>query len=225
MRDAIPGIHHITAICSDAQRNIDFYCNVLGLRLVKLTVNFDDPGAYHLYYGDELGRPGSVLTFFAWPGARRGRNGTGQINVTAFSVPADSFSYWQGRLQEHGIETEQTSRFGEAVLSFQDADGMQLELVASAVDERASWRASPISSEYSIRRFSQRGHVRRRLRRTAQLLTIRWASPCRRRKTIAFVMKWATAVPVRCCDVVVHWTRRAARSRWAMFITSPWRVA
>jgi glyoxalase family protein len=102
MGGEIPGIHHVTAICSDAQGNIDFYCNLLGLRLVKLTVNFDDPGAYHLYYGDELGRPGSVLTFFAWPGARQGRNGTGQVNVTAFSVPAEALSFWQQRLQERG---------------------------------------------------------------------------------------------------------------------------
>lgn len=171
MRDVIPGIHHVTAICSDAQGNIDFYCNVLGLRLVKLTVNFDDPGAYHLYYGDELGRPGSVLTFFAWPGARRGHNGTGQINVTAFSVPSDSLSYWRARLQEHGIETEQTSRFGEAVLSFQDPDGMQLELVASAVDERQPWQASPVPAEYSIRGFHSAAMCEEGYERTAQLLT------------------------------------------------------
>jgi catechol 2,3-dioxygenase-like lactoylglutathione lyase family enzyme len=171
MGEEILGIHHVTAICSDAQENINFYCKLLGLRLVKLTVNFDDPGAYHLYYGDEVGRPGSVLTFFAWPGARQGRNGTGQINVTAFSVAADSLSYWQQRLQEYGIATEQTSRFGEAVLSFQDPDGMQLELVASAFDERAPWQTSPIPAEYSIRGFHSATMCEEGYERTAQLLT------------------------------------------------------
>jgi catechol 2,3-dioxygenase-like lactoylglutathione lyase family enzyme len=171
MGEGIPGIHHVTAICSDAQRNIDFYCNLLGLRLVKLTVNFDDPGAYHLYYGDELGRPGSVLTFFAWPGARQGRNGTGQVNVAAFSVPAAALSFWQQRLQEHGIATEQTTRFGEPVLSFKDHDEMQLELVASAVDEREAWHASPVPPEYSIRGFHSVAMCEEGYERTAQLLT------------------------------------------------------
>jgi catechol 2,3-dioxygenase-like lactoylglutathione lyase family enzyme len=171
MGGEIPGIHHVTAICSDAQGNIDFYCNLLGLRLVKLTVNFDDPGAYHLYYGDELGRPGSVLTFFAWPGARQGRNGTGQVNVTAFSVPAEALSFWQQRLQERGIATEQTTRFGEKVLGFQDPDGMQLELVASAFDEREPWQASPVPPEYSIRGFHSVAMCEEGYERTAQLLT------------------------------------------------------
>jgi catechol 2,3-dioxygenase-like lactoylglutathione lyase family enzyme len=171
MSDAIPGIHHVTAICGDAQTNIDFYCSLLGLRLVKLTVNFDDPGAYHLYYGDELGRPGSVLTFFAWPGAQRGRNGTGQVGVTAFSVPANSLSYWQQRLGDAGINTELVSRFGEDVLAFQDTDGMQLELVASALDEREPWLASPVPHEYSIRGFHSVAMCEEGYERTARLLT------------------------------------------------------
>src|SRR4030088_2569556 len=95
---AIPGIHHITAIAGDPQRNLDFYTSILGLRLVKLTVNFDDPGSYHLYYGDELGRPGSIMTFFAWPGATRGHRGTGQVTTTSFSVPEGSLGYWRERL-------------------------------------------------------------------------------------------------------------------------------
>ena len=84
---SLPGIHHVTAITNDAQRNVDFYVGLLGLRLVKKTVNFDDPGSYHLYYGDELGRPGSVMTFFVWPGAGRGTPGPGQVTATAFAVP------------------------------------------------------------------------------------------------------------------------------------------
>ena len=91
---SLPGIHHVTAITADVQANIDFYCGVLGLRLVKLTVNFDDPGSYHLYYGDELGRPGTIMTFFAWPGAHRGRIGPPQVTVTAFAVPAEAIDFW-----------------------------------------------------------------------------------------------------------------------------------
>src|SRR5258706_9948605 len=101
---SIEGLHHVTAITSDAQKNIDFYCGILGLRLVKLTVNFDDPGSYHLYYGDELGRPGTILTFFAWPGAHRGRIGPPQVTTTAFAVPSGSLAYWSARLKERNIE-------------------------------------------------------------------------------------------------------------------------
>src|SRR5258708_16644069 len=99
---SVSGIHHVTAITGDAQRNVDFYVGVLGLRLVKKTVNFDDPGSYHLYYGDELGRPGSVMTFFVWPGAPRGRVGLGQVTATAFSVPAGSLGWWAERLVAAG---------------------------------------------------------------------------------------------------------------------------
>src|SRR3954468_8863644 len=102
MNATLPGIHHVTAICSDPQQNVDFYAGVLGLRLVKITVNFDDPGSYHLYYGDELGRPGSIMTFFSWPGANRGRRGTGQVTTTAFSVPEGSLGYWRERLGAQG---------------------------------------------------------------------------------------------------------------------------
>src|SRR4051812_2324214 len=94
---SIPGIHHVTAITADAQKNIDFYCGVLGLRLVKLTVNFDDPSSYHLYYGDEVGRPRTILTFFAWPGADRGRIGPPPVTGTSFSVPAASLGFLSDR--------------------------------------------------------------------------------------------------------------------------------
>src|SRR5687767_15426762 len=110
MPPTIPGIHHVTAICSDPQPNIDFYAGVLGLRLVKLTVNFDDPGSYHLYYGDEYGRPGSIMTFFAWPGAQRGRIGPPQVTVTAFAVPDDALGYWEDRLKEHNVKVENPTR-------------------------------------------------------------------------------------------------------------------
>src|SRR5215218_3032829 len=122
MNPTIPGIHHVTAITADAQQNIDFYCGVLGLRLVKLTVNFDDPGSYHLYYGDELGRPGTILTFFAWPGASRGRVGPPQVTAASYAVPAASLGFWGKWLGGHDIQVEEATRFGEQVLSFSDPD-------------------------------------------------------------------------------------------------------
>src|SRR5580698_752305 len=126
----LPGIHHVTAITADAQKNIDFYTGILGLRLVKLTVNFDDPGSYHLYYGDTLGRPGTILTFFAWPGAAAGRIGPPQVSVTAFAVPATSLDFWSNRLKEMSVQLQPIAdRFGQRVLGFADRDGMRLELI------------------------------------------------------------------------------------------------
>lgn len=98
-----PGIHHITAIAGDPQKNLEFYSGLIGLRLVKMTVNFDDPGTYHLYYGDGSGNPGTILTFFPWPGAQRGRQGTGQASSLAFAIPPSSLGYWIGRLVQHGV--------------------------------------------------------------------------------------------------------------------------
>ncbi len=105
MDKTIPGIHHLTAIASDPQRNLDFYTGVLGLRLVKLTINFDDPGTYHFYFGDEQGRPGSILTFFPWPGVPRGIRGTGEVTTIGFAVPSGSLGYWAERLQREGVQT------------------------------------------------------------------------------------------------------------------------
>src|SRR5436305_13283227 len=131
MTPTLLGLHHVTAMCSDPQANIDFYTGVLGLRLVKLTVNFDDPQSYHLYYGDELGHPGTILTFFAWPGVPRGRQGTGQVTGTSFSIPQGSLDYWVERLSQQGVSsTAPASRFDETILSLQDPDGLALELAA-----------------------------------------------------------------------------------------------
>jgi glyoxalase family protein len=168
---SIPGIHHVTAITADAQKNIDFYCGILGLRLVKLTVNFDDPGSYHLYYGDELGRPGTILTFFAWAGAYRGKIGPPQVTATAFAVPATALDFWSRRLKEKSIESQTTDRFGERVLSFADPDAMPLEIVASSDPKGQPWSAGPIPIENAIRGFhgitiSEEGYEN-----TARLLT------------------------------------------------------
>ncbi len=127
------GLHHLSAIASDPQRNLDFYAGTLGLRFVKQTVNFDDPGTYHLYYGDATGRPGSLLTFFPWPGARRGRVGVGQVAETQLAIPTGALAFWIQRLTERQVAFQgPTRRFdAESVLTFTDHDGLPLALVAT----------------------------------------------------------------------------------------------
>jgi catechol 2,3-dioxygenase-like lactoylglutathione lyase family enzyme len=147
----LSGIHHVTAITADAQKNIDFYCDVLGLRLVKLTVNFDDPGSYHLYYGDELGRPGTIMTFFAWQGAPRSRVGPPQVTAYSFAVPARSLDYWIARLQPHKAST--ADRLGERAIRFSDPDGITLEIVGMTDPLGQAWKAGPIPVEHAIRGF------------------------------------------------------------------------
>lgn len=146
-------LHHITAIAGDPQRNLDFYGGTLGLRLVKLTVNFDDPASYHFYYGDELGRPGSLLTFFPWPGGRPGRKGTGQIATVALAIPAGALGFWVERLVSHGIRYEgPTRRFDEQVLALSDPDGLLLELVASeSAADLEPWNDGPVRPEHAVR--------------------------------------------------------------------------
>src|SRR5205823_3527679 len=127
MNSTISGLHHVTAIASEPQRNLDFYVGLLGLRLVKRTINFDDPGTYHFYFGDARGTPGTILTFFPWPGARLGRRGTGEVQTTAFAIPANSTDYWVERLKAHQVAAERgPARFGEEIIRFTDPDGMML---------------------------------------------------------------------------------------------------
>jgi glyoxalase family protein len=151
---ALPsGIHHVTMIAGDVQRNVDFYAGVLGMRLVKRTVNFDDPDAYHLYYGDETGTPGTLLTFFPWPGARRGREGAGQFAAVSLAVPAASLGWWLERLIRQGIAHDAlTTRFGERVLGFRDPDGLRVELVGSEAAARiAGWSGGPVPAAHAVR--------------------------------------------------------------------------
>src|ERR1700757_2809279 len=153
MASNILGIRHVTAIAGDPQENIDFYTDLLGLRLVKLTVNYDDPGTYHLYYGDNIGHPGTILTFFPWPGARRGRRGTGQVTVTSCSVPEGSVGHWVGPFRSQNVIFEEPiRRFHEEVLTFFDPDGMALALVACS-DARSPWKNGPVPYDYAIRGF------------------------------------------------------------------------
>ena len=151
MDPKLTGLHHVTAITADAQKNIDFYCGVLGLRLVKLTVNFDDPGSYHLYYGDELGRPGTIMTFFAWPGAHRGHVGPPAVTAISFAVPARSLDYWANRLKEH--QASPADRLGERALRFSDPDGIALEIVGMQEPSGEAWRAGLVPAEHAIRGF------------------------------------------------------------------------
>jgi glyoxalase family protein len=149
------GIHHVTAIADNPQKNVDFYSGILGLRLVKKTVNFDDPGSYHLYYGDAAGNPGTIMTFFSWPGAYRGRIGTGQVSTTSFAVPEDSLGYWVERLVEHGVRFEQPKkRFDETVLAFEDPDGLAVELVARPGRDGGEAPGDPVPAEHAIRGIS-----------------------------------------------------------------------
>jgi len=149
------GLHHITAIASDAKRNVDFYTRVLGLRYVKKTVNFDDPGTYHLYYGDYAASPGTLLTFFLWNGLPRGRAGLGLTGAIAYSVPADALPFWRDRLQANDITaTTHPLRLGDEVLGFADPDGLPLELIASnEADSRPPAPHPEIPADKAIRGF------------------------------------------------------------------------
>ena len=155
MPKSIVGLHHVTAIASNPQRTLDFYIEVLGLRFVKRTVNFDDPSSYHFYFGDDEGSPGTILTFFAWPGATRGSFGIGETSATAFGVSSGSLKFWEERLLRSGTPYELLdTRFEDKVLSFADPDGMKLEIVAhsDAAEGRAS-RTSDVPAEHAIRGF------------------------------------------------------------------------
>jgi glyoxalase family protein len=166
------GLHHVTAIASDPQANVDFYAGLLGLRMVKKTVNFDDPSAYHLYYGDETGAPGTIMTFFYWPrhGAA-GRVGAGQVTALVYSAAPSALAYWQERLTRHGVAVERRERFGETVLSFADPDGIPIEIVAVAEDSRVGWSGGGVPVESALRGFHATELTVRSAAETEALLT------------------------------------------------------
>ncbi len=170
--DPIPGIHHVTAIAGPPQRNVDFYVGVLGLRLVKRTVNFDDPGTYHLYYGDEQGSPGSILTFFPWPSAVRGRSGAGMADGVTFSISEDSIDYWRIRLAGSGGNVEETMRFGMSVLRARDPDGMLIEMAAHmSAGAQAGWEEGTVPPEHALCGFFGATIAVTNQEHTARLLT------------------------------------------------------
>ena len=149
------GIHHITAVASDPQRNVDFYTQILGLRFAKRTVNFDDPSTYHLYFGDRTGRPGTAITFFAWPGARRGSRGTGQVIAASFAIPSGSLDFWKSRFEEHHIFSERLpSRFEASAIRLTDPDGLPLELIeAEQLDDIDLEYESEAPNKFAIHGF------------------------------------------------------------------------
>jgi glyoxalase family protein len=147
------GIHHLTAIVGNPQENIDFYAGVLGLRLVKKTVNFDDPGTYHLYFGNEAGSPGTIMTFFPWPNAYNGQIGSGQVGMISFAVPVGSVSFWEDRLNKLNVKYEKTARFGEDYLQFQDPHGLNIELVARNDGRNSKWSFGGVTAEVAIKGF------------------------------------------------------------------------
>jgi glyoxalase family protein len=155
MSAQINGLHHVTAISGAPQRNLDFYAKVLGLRFVKRTVNFDDPSVYHLYYGNETGAPGTAMTFFPWEHLPPARRGTGEVEFTAFAVPAGSLEFWRARLTRLAVpHREAEPRFDEPALSLSDPDGLPLVLVASPEpDRRAPWITPEIGAEHAVRGF------------------------------------------------------------------------
>ncbi|HSB68845.1 MAG TPA: VOC family protein [Candidatus Methylomirabilis sp.] len=169
----VHGIHHVTAIAGDPQANVDFYSGVLGLRLMKVTVNYDDPHTYDLYFGDERGQPGTILTFFPWPGAPRGHTGTGRVTVTAFAIPGGSFGFWVDRLKGHKIDyTGPSRRFDEEVIGLQDPDGLPLELVTGASEsEKIPRPDGTIPGKHAIQRFRGVKLAVEGYERTAGLLT------------------------------------------------------
>jgi glyoxalase family protein len=172
MEQLITGIHHITALASGAQSNIDFYCGVLGIRLVKKTVNFDAPDVYHFYDGDETGTPGSILTFFPYEGLAQGRHGKGMLNTTSFSLPSSSLDYWMTRLGKFNVDFKgPTERFEEVFLYFEDPDGLGLELVFSEKESRSGFSYGHIPDEHAIRGFYGAEIWEEGYERTAGLLT------------------------------------------------------
>jgi glyoxalase family protein len=164
------GIHHITAIVGHPQENVDFYAGVLGLRLVKQTVNFDDPGTYHLYFGNEGGKPGTIITFFPWANARQGKIGDGQVGVTSYVVPKGAMDFWEQRLAKFGVPATKMERFGELYLEFDDPHGLHLEIVEREEGEKNTWQVGEINADVAIKGFGGATLLSVRPDETAQLL-------------------------------------------------------
>src|SRR6187431_3182059 len=173
MDNKILGLHHITAIAGNAKRNYEFYTNVLGLRLVKKTVNFDDPGTYHFYFGDEVGTPGSILTFFPWEGIGAGQAGTGMATEIGYSVPAGSLGFWAERFNRFKVKQgDAKEMFGEQTLLFADPDGLKIKLIEPArEDHRKPWETSEVSANEALKGFHSIVLTLKNIKATAEILT------------------------------------------------------
>ena len=173
MNEKILGLHHITAIAGDAQRNYDFYAKVLGLRLVKKTVNFDDPGTYHFYYGNEKGEPGTILTFFPWMHISKGYAGTGMATEIGYAVPEGSLDFWTDRFRQYNVKQgERIERFGEAILPFEDPDGLKINMVIpKEKDNRSAWETKDVGSAVATKGFHDVTLTLKNIKATAEILT------------------------------------------------------
>ena len=168
----ILGLHHITAIASDAQRNYDFYTQTLGFRLVKKTVNFDDPTTYHFYFGNEVGTPGTVLTFFPWAAMSKGRDGAGMATEIGYSVPKGSLEFWKARFDKLNIRYNTGEQFGEQYITFEDPDGLKLKLIEiKQKDEREVWETDEIKADVAIKGFHTVTLTLNNIKATAAILT------------------------------------------------------
>ncbi|QSB25534.1 ring-cleaving dioxygenase [Flavobacterium sp. CLA17] len=174
MENKILGLHHITAIAGDAKRNFNFYANVLGLRFIKKTVNFDDPGTYHFYFGDEVGSAGTILTFFPWgEGIQQGRKGSGMATEIGYSVPKGSLDFWQQRFEKYNvIYNKPAEKFGEKYLTFLDPDGLKLELIESKTDDnRKPWETDEVKADVATKGFHNITLSLNSIKATAAILT------------------------------------------------------
>ncbi len=173
MNNNILGLHHITAIAGNAQRNLDFYTNVLGVRLVKKTVNFDDPGTYHFYFGNEQGAPGTILTFFPWEGIDKGKNGTGMATEIGYSVPTGSLDFWKDRFTRFNVPFEEVKeRFGEKYLVLSDPDGLKLSLIEPAAnDARVAWETAEVKKDVATKGFHSTTLTLKTIDPSAKILT------------------------------------------------------
>jgi glyoxalase family protein len=173
MENSINGIHHITAIAGNAKRNFDFYTKTLGLHMVKKTVNFDDPETYHFYYGDKVGTPGTILTFFPWENIQTGRRGARQVTEIGYSVSENSFDFWLKRFEERNVTYNKVSeKFGEPYLTFLDPDGLKFELIASKTpDLRLPWETDEVKAENATKGFHSITITTNKMQPTADILT------------------------------------------------------
>ncbi|HEY1195717.1 ring-cleaving dioxygenase [Flavobacterium sp.] len=174
MENKILGLHHITAIAGDAKRNFNFYANILGLRFIKKTVNFDDPGTYHFYFGDEVGSAGTILTFFPWgEGIQQGKKGSGMATEIGYSVPKGSLDFWQKRFEKYNvIYNKPAEKFGEKYLTFLDPDGLKLELIESKTeDNRKAWETDEVKADVATKGFHNITLTLNNIKPTAAILT------------------------------------------------------
>ncbi|RTR28417.1 ring-cleaving dioxygenase [Robertmurraya yapensis] len=164
------GIHHITAIVGHPQENVDFYAGVLGLRLMKQTVNFDDPGTYHFYFGNDGGKPGTIITFFPWANAYQGKIGDGQVGITSYAVPVGALAFWEKRLEKFEVPFTKVERFGERYIQFDDPHGLHLEMVEREEGELNTWTFGGVTPEVAIKGFGGATLLSAQPEKTADLL-------------------------------------------------------